>query len=119
GLERVFEFTNTTSSCDGLSLCRASGSLKWIESTIAWRMIEMDSAIASTRESGSSLASGCGHARALETLNFLTPKSFANHSILGSFSSFVLRILPSDLLDAFLASNYAFTCGFNELSFID
>src|SRR6266853_149498 len=91
GLERVLEFTNTTSSCDGVSLRRASGSLKWMESTIAWSTIEIDSAIASTRESGSSLASGSGHghSRALETLNFPAPKSLENHVILGSLSRFV------------------------------
>ena len=77
----------------------------------------MDSAIASTRESGSSLASGCGHARALETLNFLTPKSFANHGILGSFSSFVLRMLPVARLDVLAAAKYALEIGFNQVDF--
>ena len=77
----------------------------------------MESAIASTRESGSSLASGCGHARALETLNFLTPKSFANHGILGSFSSFVLRMLPAARLDVLAAVKYALEVGFNEVDF--
>ena len=77
----------------------------------------MDSAMASTRESGSSLASGWGHARALETLNFLTPKSFANHGILDSFSSFVLRMLPSELLGALAAVKYRLEVGFNEVDF--
>jgi hypothetical protein len=37
-----------------------SGSLKWIDSAIAWITIEIDSAVASARESGSSLEKGCG-----------------------------------------------------------
>ncbi len=77
----------------------------------------MDRAIASTRESGSSLASGCGHARALETLNFLTPKSLSNHGILGLLSSFVSRMLPAELPDILAAAKYAFEVGFNEVDF--
>jgi len=71
----------------------------------------MDSAIASARESGSSLASGCGHTRALETLNFLTPKSFENHGSLGSFSSSVSCVLHR-ARDVLAATIYTLEIGF-------
>jgi hypothetical protein len=68
-----------------------SGNLKWIESTIACSTIEIESAMASTRDSGSSLASGWGqgHADELKSnfgkLNLQPSKSFVNHAILGGF----------------------------------